>query len=505
MEQQKNETDKRIGLEAAIATGEAAIEKEKAEFIEKEKALQQQQHAFNELNNTVREKESEKNLSAQRLQYLKERETGLKEFLLKAEGQLTGIEESIGFTKQQINDEDNKLAEQRQQLELLKQNAEEKRKIFDEKRTAVDALRQEQMILQRNYFEAEKNVAVADTSIHNLQRTIAQIEEEQTQRTSILDKLEIEKQQIEKELEEKRSTLEQLKKHNTFTKEQIAETQVLLEKLRSELAEENRTLDSSQNEHDLLKSLIDTMEGYPESVKFLHNNKAWNFTAPLLSDIIYVKEEYRTAVENVLEPYLNYYVVNDLKEGLTAVHLLDDNKKGKANFFLLDKLNAFEIIPEQLFEGAIPALSVIEIDEKYKHLAAHLLGNVFIAESEDALQNSNGYIVLEKHGKYVKRNYSLTGGSVGLFEGKKIGRTKNLEKLAAKIAVQKNKVNGLKNIITQRSNEVTAFNEQLKENAIQQTQQDINELINSSFSVQNKTENTVHQQSLAADSFSHTA
>ena len=80
------------------------------------------------------------------------------------------------------------------------------------------------------------------------------------------------------------------------------------------------------------------MEGYPESVKFLHNNQSWNHTAPILSDIIYVKEEYRTAVENVLEPYLNYYVVNNLAEGLTAVHLLDDNKKGKANFFLLDKL-----------------------------------------------------------------------------------------------------------------------------------------------------------------------
>ena len=92
----------------------------------------------------------------------------------------------------------------------------------------------------------------------------------------------------------------------------------MLEKLRSELAEENRTLDARQNEHDLLKSLIDTMEGYPESVKFLHNNKAWNYTAPILSDIIYVKEEYRTAVENVLEPYLNYYVVDNLKEGLTA-------------------------------------------------------------------------------------------------------------------------------------------------------------------------------------------
>ena len=74
------------------------------------------------------------------------------------------------------------------------------------------------------------------------------------------------------------------------------------------------------------------MEGYPESVKFLHKNPNWNHTAPVLSDIIYVKEEFRTAVENVLEPYLNYYVVNDLEEGLKAVHLLDENKKGRQIF-----------------------------------------------------------------------------------------------------------------------------------------------------------------------------
>ena len=97
--------------------------------------------------------------------------------------------------------------------------------------------------------------------------------------------------------------------------------------MRSKIADENRKLDAKKNEHDLLKSLIDTMEGYPESVKFLHKNNGWNHTAPILSDIIYVKEEYRTALENVLEPYLSYYVVNSLQEGLQAVHLLDDGQE----------------------------------------------------------------------------------------------------------------------------------------------------------------------------------
>ena len=102
---------------------------------------------------------------------------------------------------------------------------------------------------------------------------------------------------------------------------------------------------------------------------------------------------------------------------------------------------------------------------------------------------ANGHVVLEKHGKYVKGKYSLTGGSVGLFEGKKIGRAKNLEKLAEKIAVQKRKGWKLKTVIGQNRNEVIAFNEQLKENVIQQTQQDINELINGLYSTENKTEN----------------
>src|SRR5262249_41622129 len=134
--------------------------------------------------------------------------------------------------------------------------------------------------------------------------------------------------------------LEQLQQHQENTKEQILQTQAILDQLRNELAGENRKLDVKKNEYDLLKSMIDFMEGYPDSVKFLHNNTNWNHTSPILSDILYVKEEYRTALENVLEPYLSYYVVNDLQEGLQAVHLLDENKKGKANFFLLDKINA---------------------------------------------------------------------------------------------------------------------------------------------------------------------
>jgi len=448
------------------------------------------QLTFNEMVQTVRSRENDKNLSAQRLEHLKEKENSLQEFLQKAGGQLRGIEESIQFTEAQVGEESQALEQLNQQLESLRQEVDAKRNILDEKRHILDNLRQEQQHVQRSQFDAEKKVAVADTSVQNLQRVIGQIEEERKHREEQRQHLDQERILKEKELSIKKVDLEQLQQHQENTREQILQIQSVLEGLRNELAEENRKLDSKKNEHDLLKSMIDSMEGYPDSVKFLHNNQQWNHTSPILSDVMYVKEEYRTALENVLEPYLGYYVVNNLQEGLQAVHLLDENKKGKANFFLLNKFD--EQAPASIghhLEGGIPALSVVEVEEKYRKLAEHLLSNVFIADNEQVLENSNGFVVIEKHGKYVKGKYSLTGGSVGLIEGKKIGRAKNLEKLQEEILTQSVVVEKLRADIQARHNEVIAFNEDLRENAVKETEREIQQLTNEVFALHNKLEN----------------
>ena len=498
-EQSETETNRRVRLEAVIATEEAAVEQEKLGFIEKERALQSMQHSFNDLLQNLRTKENEKNLASQRLNFLKEKEESLQEFLSKGEGQLNGLEESIVFTRQQVGEEENKLSGLQEQLESLKDSVDESRRTFDEKRVAVDALRRENAQIQRDQFEAEKKVAVADTSIQNHQRGIRQLEEERTVRQSQLKQLEEERLLKEQELESRQATLRQLQEQHERAKENILQAQGQMEVLRQQLADESRKLDAKNNEHDLLKSLVDSMEGYPESIKFLHKNPKWNHQAPILSDIIYVKEEFRAAVENVLEPYLNYYVVNDLQEGMQAVHLLDENKKGKANFFLLDRIAGQQAADEHeadenTREGMIPAMQVIEVDDNYRRLAEHLLGNVFIAENEEALANSNGAIVLEKTGKFVKGKYSLTGGSVGLFEGKKIGRAKNMEKLKEEIRRQQSVVDQLKSAIREKHDEVIGYNDQLKEQSIRQTQEDCNRLTNFVFSLQNKIENLHAQQ-----------
>jgi len=491
------ETNHKITLETTIGKEEAALEHDRFNFIEKEKNLQHLQHDFNELIQQLRTKENEKNLASQKLNFLHEKENSLQDFLIKSQSQLTLQEEHIAITYNQLEEEKEKAESLQHLLDEKKMLVQRKRDVFELERKQVESLRSENIQIQRNQFEAEKRVAIADTSIQNLLRSISQVEEEREMRESQLKQLEEERHSNTEALEVKKSSLHKLQQHHEKTREQILESQGVLEKLRQQLAEENRKFDSKKNQHALLKNLIDSMEGYPESVKFLHKNANWNHTAPILTDIIYVQEEYRAAVENVLEPYLNYYVVNNLEEGMQAVRLLDNNKKGKANFFLLDRLNSEQsnIGPVHVIADTIPAMQVIEVDDKYRKLAEILLGNVLIAESEDALANSNGAVVLEKTGKYVKGKYSLYGGSVGIFEGKKIGRAKNLQKLYDEIQPQESMVNVIKKQIQDKHDEVTAFSEQLKENTIRQAQVDINGLINLNFSLQNKMENLHAQQS----------
>ena len=57
------------------------------------------------------------------------------------------------------------------------------------------------------------------------------------------------------------------------------------------------------NEHNLLKDMVDNLEGFPESAKFL--SKEWKASKPLLSDVLECPDEYRGAIES-LSRYLSF-------------------------------------------------------------------------------------------------------------------------------------------------------------------------------------------------------
>ncbi len=499
-EQHDTETDRRAQLEAIVATEEASVEQHKVKLIEKEQELSGLQKQFNEMVNKLRQLESDKKLAAQRLEHLKEREKNLRDFLSGAGGQSQQLEESIAFSEKQITEETTGLEKIREELEALRKSVDEKRKAFDEKKQVLEKLRADYQIGQRSQFDAEKKVAIADTSVMNLQRSLMQVQEEKNQRTGQVEQLGKERKETEEKLEDKREELQDLITKHEEVKQKILESQEQMESLRAKLVEENRKLDARRNEHDLLKSLVDSLEGYPDSIKFLKKNKEWDNSAPLLSDVFVVQNEYRTALENVLDNYLNYYIVANTGEAAKAVGLLDSNKKGKANFFVLDHLGAHSVAASEAPENSVPALSVVTVDDQYAELAKRLLGHVYITNDGADISNialTNGNVLVAKSGKMIRGKYTLGGGSVGLFEGNKIGRAKNLERLAKEILELTASTAELKKNVADTQTRITGFNNELSDKAIEQTRQEINRLQNHSVNLGNRVENFEHLNTTA--------
>ncbi|HWB64276.1 MAG TPA: hypothetical protein VG603_12245, partial [Chitinophagales bacterium] len=117
----------------------------------------------------------------------------------------------------------------------------------------------------------------------------------------------------------------------------------------------------------------------------------------------------------------------------------NDSAMGRANFFILDEFEKYETQNPVTIEGIKPVADLVELDARYKKLGAYLLDRVYMIEDGAHIEatqldtHGRNIVLLSKSGRFIRKDFSLSGGAVGLFEGKKIGRAKNLEKLQEEI------------------------------------------------------------------------
>ena len=476
------ETDRKTALEAALATEEAQLQKDKLRLTEREVELNGLQKAFNELLARTSAAESDKKLAGQKLEHLQEREGQLEQALIRAGEQLEMLQNAIGTAAEQEVKEAEHLHQLREALEGLRTELDRRRATFDEKRKAAQAALAEQASVQRGGFEAEKKAALAEATIANLQRSTGSLREEAAQRGESITRLRTEQQTAVTGAQTAQKNLEGLLQKQEETKALILAGQEKLEGHRARLVEETRTLDARKAEHDLLKSLVDSLEGYPDSIKFLARNKDWPGDAPLLSDIFGVQPQYRKALEAVLEPYLNYYVVQNAAQGMAGIQLLQQHKKGKAHFFLLNQMRsgseAEAVLPAGLPAGSVAALEVIEVEYQYAAVVTQLLQNVFICPDENFPPQSAaaGYTLVAQSGVLRATPFSVSGGSAGAFEGAKIGRAKNLEALAGELVQRGKTVADVRAALAQAQVEITGHQAALADRAIAEAQREVTKL-----------------------------
>ncbi len=493
--QEEKQQEEKIGLDTQLDTAEAELQVLKLNSLDKEKGLAEAQKQLNEKVTLIRQYENDKKVSNEKLTHLKDKETTLSVQLTQDKSNLIATQEQLKTIEEDKFNEENLFVQLENQLADLKITLEETRNRHDQMKSDIHLLSSQAQNIQLSMHESEKSLAVTQARKESLQKEIDRLTKDTGDRSIEHEELNSNSESSRKLKEDKENEQTILLQNEENLSHEIIRLDEELKKYTEEVITEGRKLDAKQNEYNLTKSLVENLEGYPESLRYLRKNSPSAGRAPLFSEILNCQPEYKSAIENFLDPYMNYFVIDNIEEASRAVNLLSEAAKGRANFFILKN---FENTPNPVFdsiENCIPALNIIDIESKYKDLCNFLLKNVYIVtENQDTTpylqKDSSSVIFISKNGKYCRTRNSLSGGSVGLFDGKRIGRAKHLENLSTEIGSLSSKLEQTKSHRDQIQNQLQDAKQNKEKLTFDKNrlQLEVNKLTHEFSSVKNKAE-----------------
>lgn len=410
-----------------ILTLEAKLQELKSKIIVHDRDLSDAQKKINNLLDQIRNIENEKQMLNQKLGFNSIKKSEIDKEIAEYNAKIGILNSKLSNTNDRIGEERTNLNEKIKEFQLSDEIHIELKSLYEKEKLKLDEKNRVKKELEDKKFALQKNIAVSNSKIESFLKDL-EIRNEKLKslrlenvsltgdKKSILDQISITENRV--------NELQSVKTDKARIKESV---QNAIKILNDEFNLLSRQSDSKKNEFRLIKNMIDKLEGFPESIKYL--NKNWNNNIPLLTDIISTSDKYKIAIETFLEPYLNYFVVNDKFEALEAINMLRKAQKGKANFFILDYIKPIDKKSIEI-PHYIKAIDVVNFDNKYQKLIVELFHNVFISPADmDETSLHEDAIVIDKSGSMIAGQMKISGGSIGLFEGKKIGRKKSLEDL----------------------------------------------------------------------------
>ncbi|MEM7654820.1 MAG: chromosome segregation protein SMC, partial [Bacteroidota bacterium] len=422
--------DQQGSIQAAMAQREAGIQESKKGLLDHEKNLSEAQGELNRQVREIQQVETEKSIKNERLKYLRQREAAVQHQIENERGQMERNRSTVLQLREQELRMKQEWEQQDRKTSGLREESDGLRKQHEEQQLQVNALTTQQRECEQELQNLTREKEIRRVQIQSLEAELSRAEEDRSRRAGDLDAFSEKSIQLEEETGALEKQFQEAESRKLAHEEETRATEKLVSELKDAVYKTNRKLDARQNEYNLTKSLVENLEGFPASVKFLKKNAKWIKDAPLLSDVFAVPDTYKVALETYLEPYLSYYIVSSREDAILSVHLLADAAKGRANFFILDELDQYQPTNPLLFTQAESALDVIDCAPEYKKLAAFLLDKLYLVKHEGDFPEDvpEGMVFMTTEGGFSRRRFVLGGGSLGLFEGKRLGRAKNLEK-----------------------------------------------------------------------------
>jgi len=448
---------------------EARVQELNKDIIQQEQVLNKEQKKYNQHVEHIRKLEREKEVRSERLKFYQKNEEELQHQIEQNKQKADFNTKNIQRLEQEVEQTAQTVQTRAGETKALELQVAELQAQNKQQKTELDAhaqqLKEQEQSLQQQIRERELRTYQSSS----LQGQLKQTEEDTESRSQDIDAFQEKIQTLQRAADELEQTVLAGQKRKLETEAAIQRLREENEQHADQLARLRRTLDAKQNEYNLTKSLVDSLDGFPESVRWLKQQVPVTREAPLIGDIFAADDQLKIPLENYLEPYLNYYVVFSRADALRALAMLKDSSKGRANFFILEEIKqemrarkAKPAYRPKDGKPAQPVLELVEYSEEYAELARYLLEGVYLYDGEVSGEDIPEHVALiRSSGAAINKRFSVGGGSIGLFEGKRLGRAKNLgkldkeiEKLSAKLEKEEAELAGRKAQLAELQNQL---------------------------------------------------
>lgn len=223
------------------------------------------------------------------------------------------------------------------------------------------------------------------------------------------------------ELKEISGQITRLTEENTDYEEKIKKIQGILAKYTEQFRIGQTTYHREQSRLESLKNITERYDGYGNSIrKVMDRREKEKGLLGVVADIIKVDKEYEIAIETALGGNIQNIVTADEDTAKRMIAFLKQNKFGRATFLPLTGIKSYGGLqrPEVLKEPGVlrTADKLVKVEERYKELAAHLLGRTLVVDHIDhgisiARKYRQSIRIVTLEGELINPGGSMTGGA----------------------------------------------------------------------------------------------
>ena len=348
-----------------------------------------------------------------------------------------------------------------------KQSYDEKKAVLDAQFAAIEekrtAAQNELDVIQKKIAEANAGMEQRQNELIRLLNNNATIRAEQQRCDTMLEQIQIRKAELNKRLlarkteeEDLQAVLETYELEYTLANEQLTSSRMqetdLLEKVVSckkkerentqRIEETQMQFHKQQSRLESLRNIAERYDGYGNSIRKVMEQKSRQpGLLGVVSDLIQVEKAYEVAIETALGGNIQNIVTEDEHTAKEMIQFLKNNRFGRATFLPLTSVRAKgnprnEVAMQE--EGVLGlANELVQCEEKYREIAAYLLGRVLVIDTIDhaiAIAKKHQYslhmVTLE--GEYFSPGGSMAGGA---FKNSSnlLARNREIEELEASV------------------------------------------------------------------------